>query len=140
MGYRTQRQENAMKIYARKLSRWFAVVPFILALGLISSAHATYNATATGSVGTVQQIGTGLSYGPETVVFDLTNMPTATWCSGFHNFAISPSSVTDAQTRKNMIAMLLSAKATGAQIQVGFDNTGGFCDQGFMGIYFLQLL
>jgi hypothetical protein len=32
--------------------------------------------------------------------------------------------VTDAQTRKNLVALLVAAKAVGQQIQVDFDNTG----------------
>jgi hypothetical protein len=40
-----------------------------------------------------------------------------------------------------MIAMILMAKATGTNIQVAYDhNSGGFCDQGFIGVYYIEML
>jgi len=41
---------------------------------------------------------------------------------------------------KNMIALLLAAKASGDQVQVAFDNAGGFCDQGHMGVYYIETM
>lgn len=109
-------------------------------LAILSQAHAAYNATVVGTVETVTQMSTTLQYTPETLVFTLSNSPNATWCGPFHSFVISPSSVADAQTRKNMIAILLTAKAAGGQVQVAFDNAGGFCDQGLMGVYYIVAL
>src|SRR5690348_10763464 len=89
-----------------------------LALVVSIPAHATYNATATGSVSVVQQMSTSLPYSPETVIFQLaTGQPSACPGSGGTYFVISPNSMTDAQTRKNTLAMLLMARATGASIE-----------------------
>jgi len=81
------------------------------------AARATYNATVIGTVSTISQFGTALQFDPETVVFDLANQPTTACPQGSH-FILSPNSVTDAQTRKNMLAILLHAKATGTQVEI----------------------
>ena len=100
------------------------------------SAHATYNATVIGTITTITQFGTALQFGPETVVFDLANQPTIACPQGAH-FLFSPATITDAQTRKNMLAILLHAKATGSQVEVAYDNTGGYCDQGYPAVYYI---
>lgn len=47
----------------------------VVALGISSSAIATYNATAVGGIRIVQQMSTSLGYLPETMVFTITNQP-----------------------------------------------------------------
>jgi len=113
-----------------------ACVLLIVAAIWSIAAHATYNATVIGTVSTVTQFGTALQFGPETVLFDLANQPTIACPQGSH-FIFSPNSVTDAQTRKNMVAILLHAKATGSQIEVAYDNAGGYCDQGYAAVYYI---
>lgn len=106
---------------------------------LFASAHATYNATVIGTVEVVQQISGNLpGYTPETVSFTISGQPTVA-CGSFQQFVISPTTVTDVQTRKNMLAILLTAKATGAPLQVAYDSTGGFCDQGMVAVYYLAI-
>ena len=102
-------------------------------------AGATYNATATGTVVYVMQDAPSMGYVPETFSFTITNQPSVS-CATFQYFTISPNSITDAQTRKNMIALVLEAKATGGQIEVAYDNTGGFCDQHMIGVYYITEL
>jgi hypothetical protein len=102
--------------------------------------RAVNNAVAIGTVDLLQLNSTSAGGSPETVMFTLSEMPTAVWCGPFHRFAVSPVSVTDGQTRKNMVATLLAAKAAGQRLQVAFDNTGAFCDQGYMGIYYIAVL
>lgn len=103
-------------------------------------AGATYNATITGTVQYVQQIGPGIGYTPETFTFRLNNQPTIACTSGFQQFIVSPGSINDAQTRKNMLAVLLTAKASGASVTVAYDDAGGYCDQGMPAIYYVTVL
>jgi hypothetical protein len=100
------------------------------------AARATYNATVIGTVSTFTQFGTALQFGPETVIFDLANQPTIPCPQGSH-FILSPNSITDAQTRRTMVAILLHAKATGSQVEVAYDNAGGYCDQGHAAVYYI---
>lgn len=101
------------------------------------SANAVYNATVTGTVSWVQQDGPNVGYAAETINFKLDNQPSINCGSGFQQFSISPGTIADAQTRKNMLSMLMMAKATGSQVTVGYDSTGGFCDQGMPGVYYI---
>ncbi|HEX5208002.1 MAG TPA: hypothetical protein VFW10_09460 [Steroidobacteraceae bacterium] len=102
-------------------------------------AGATYNATATGTVAYVQQDSPAMGYAPETFTFTITNQPSVA-CGAFHYFIISPNSIPDAQTRKNMVALVVEAKATGGQVEVAYDSTGGYCDQGMIGVYYITEL
>jgi pectin methylesterase-like acyl-CoA thioesterase len=43
-------------------------------------------------------------------------------------FAFNPTDITDAQTRKNMLAVLMSARTTGSAITVDWDDAGAYCD------------
>ncbi len=107
---------------------------------LATAANATYNAVVTGSVEFVQQMAadTGSGYVPATFTFRLTNQPNIN-CGTFQYFSVSSVTVSDAQARKNILAILLQAKATGAQVQVAYDSTGGFCDQQMAGVYYVVL-
>jgi hypothetical protein len=99
-------------------------------------ASAVYNATVTGNVSWVQQDGPNLGYAAESIVFALDNQP-ATSCGYFQMFSISPNYIADAQTRKNMLAMLMTAKATGSPVTVAYDSAGGYCDQGMPAVYYI---
>jgi hypothetical protein len=101
------------------------------------SSHATYNSTVTGIVAYVSQIGPSIGTPTETIAFALTNQPSIN-CGGYQEFTISPTTVSDAQTRKNMLAILLAAKTSGASVNVGYDNVAnGFCEAGRAGVYWL---
>lgn len=113
--------------------------PWLLPLALMivpSMCDAVYNATVTGTIVYATQYAPSLGYTPETFAFVLSNQPTVS-CAQYQYFVISPNTVTDAQTRKNFVAMVLMAKATGGQIEVAYDKTGGYCDQGFIGVYYV---
>lgn len=121
------------------MKRFFAFCVSFAALMFVAiPAHGTYNATVTGTVAYVQQISTTLQYTAETTSFALSNQPTVPGAQ-YQQFVISPATVPDAQTRKNMVAIVLTAKATGAQLQVAYDNTGGYLDQGLVGVYYVVL-
>ena len=116
----------------------------LLAAALIvatTPASAVYNDNITGHVVFVMQTTPGAGYVAETIQFKLDNMPAVTCIpGGFSQFGYSPSSVPDAQTRKNFLSLLLTAKASGATVTVAYDhNAGGFCDQGVYGIYYIVL-
>jgi len=108
-------------------------------LALTLPARAPYNATVTGTATFVQQMSTSLWFTTESTAFGLSNQPNIN-CGGYQQFIITPSTVTDAQTRRNRIAILLAAKATGAQISVGYDSTGAFCDQGMAAVYLVTAM
>ena len=65
---------------------------------------------------------------PEVVSFQVSNMPN-TGCPAGGWFLFTPSDVSDAQTRKNMLATLFAAKLTGVSINVVYSNT--VCDAAF---------
>jgi len=65
---------------------------------------------------------------PEIISFQLTNMPN-TGCPAGGWFMITPSDVTDAQTRKNLLTTLFAAKLTGASVNVVYSST--ICDASF---------
>ena len=112
------------------------------AVGFVLPASAGYNATVTGTVVSVQQMSTSMAtFTPETVVFALSTQPALSCGSGFSMFIISPNSVTDAPTRRNFLALLLMAKSTGGQVEVGYDSAsspGNSCDQGYPIVYWIQ--
>jgi hypothetical protein len=111
---------------------------------LISSlpTHAAYNSTAIGTVVTLQQNAAPVSYitVAETFNFTISGQPNIS-CGGtaIRQFAVSPNSVPDAQTRKNMLALLMFAKATGGQVEIAYDNTPS-CDQGMLQVYYIVAL
>jgi hypothetical protein len=111
-----------------------------LTIGLTSvPAAAVYNATVQGTITWIDQVGLSVGYAAETVRFVLDNQPNIN-CGGWNNFVISPTSIADAQSRKNMFAILLAAKATGAPVLVAYDSNGTGCDQGMPVVYYLRML
>ncbi len=109
----------------------------LTAVTLMLSLTTPLYAAQTSIVGTVILVG---PYGnpPGTFVFQLASQPT-TGCPSNNLFEVSPTSVTDPESRKNIFATLLSAKLTGNPVAVVYD-TGAFCDtMGFPAIYSLFL-
>jgi hypothetical protein len=72
----------------------------------------------------------GIAAQPETTLFQINSLPAATGCAGANNgwFAFSPTTITDAQTRKNFVAYLIVAKTVGTSVLVVYDDAGGHCD------------
>ena len=117
----------------------------ISAAALLASSlptQAAYNSTAIGTVGTVTQNSAPVSIitVAETFNFSISTQPNIS-CGGsaVRQFVVSPNSVPDAQTRKNMLALLLFAKATGGQVEVAYDNTPT-CDQQMLQVYYIVAL
>ena len=113
----------------------------LLAVGalcvLVSAQSMASQATFTSSVDSITPLGSGAL--PETIAITFAGQPTVS-CSGYQEFVISPGTVPDAQTRKNMYALLLTAKATGASVTVSYEGTANtFCESGRAGIYYLTL-
>jgi len=119
--------------------RLSVILMALFGLAVSTRAPATYNATVVGTVDYIQQYSTSLPpFGPETLVFTLTNQPSVP-CSGSNYFIISPATTTDEQTLKNLIALVLTAKTTGAKLTVAYDSAGGYCSQGFAGVYYIGM-
>ena len=117
----------------------------VLALAVLSSVT-TLPAFAgrvqiTGTVRTITQMGTNVGYSAETVAFSLANQPTTLTCtSGYVQFIFSPATVTDAQTRKNMLTILISAQARGTSVEVAYDDSNTYCDQGSPAVYYIEAI
>ena len=103
-----------------------ALVSALAALTVLAvSMTAEAFPTATGTVVNLVVSSTAAGSPPEEISFQISNMPntgcpTGTW------FFFNPSDITDAQTRKNLVATLFAAKLTGASINVVYSNT--VCD------------
>ena len=116
---------------------WKSGVVGLAILAIAPQASAVYNATLTGKVTYVQHMGPGVGYVTGTYTFTLDTLTTSCVSGGFKQFVVSPSTIPDADTRKAFLAILLSAKAAGAQVAVAYDNAGGYCDQGGYGVYYI---
>lgn len=92
-----------------------------------SSARAAYNANTSGVVISVVTY-TDADY----ILFRLSNQPASHPSCNSNFFAIS--STVSADRRKNMLARLLLAKATGEPIDIGYDNTSD-CADGYIHVY-----
>jgi hypothetical protein len=111
-----------------------------LFLGAASAvpAWAAWTSSITGRVTEVRLFTPDAGIAAQTVWFSLANMPT-TACPNNGSFAFSPANVTDPQTLKNFLALLMSAQATGASVTVGYDS-GSSCDpSGYPRIYELVI-
>jgi len=116
-----------------------AVLLTFLACVACGAAQAIMNASVTGHVVMITQLSAASGYAAETVEFRLDTQPTVTGCTPWTNtFSISPTTIPDAPTRRNMLAILLSARAQGTQVEIAYDSGGGFCDGGAIGVYFVE--
>lgn len=107
----------------------------LVGLSVSMSAGATYNANASGTIVSVYQPSSSF-YPPESFIFTITNQPTPTTsCGGYNRFIIDSTTTTDAETRRNMVAVLLAAKFSGTFVTISYDSTGGGCYQGEMVVY-----
>jgi len=74
----------------------------------------------------------GAGSAAESVNFTMSFGPQTTGCSnsGGTNqvFVFNPTDITDAQTRKNMLALLMAARISGTPLTVDWDNAGANCD------------
>ena len=108
----------------------------MFAAALVAAPHVeAATQTVTGTIGSlfVQSTVTGAGRPAGTIVFQISTAPASTGCaagSGF--FEYSATSVTDAETRSNMTAALLSAKTNSLTVTIIYDDAGAYCDsQGY---------
>jgi hypothetical protein len=109
------------------VTKWIAVA--LIGLTTFALHHPADAATAvlTGTVTTLGVQSTEQAP-PEVVDIVLNVRPPVTGCpAGTAGFEFSPASVTDAQTRKNMFAVLLAAKLAGTSVTIVYDNAGAYC-------------
>jgi hypothetical protein len=86
------------------------------------------NRVLTGTLTSVL-VQTNLQVLPGTVTFHMSVVPSATGCPLNNGiFAFSATSVTDSDSRKGMLAVLLIAQAQGGPVTVVYDDAGAFCD------------
>ena len=106
-------------------------MPIIAMLGLVSPLFATpaaaANRTLTGTISVLGVQSTTQNI-PEVVDIVLSAPLAATGCpGGTRGFEFDSRSVTDAQTRKNMLAALLGAKLAGASVTIVYDDGSTSC-------------
>ena len=102
-------------------------------IGLTAGIWPAAQAVPTSQAGTVEAV---TVYGnlPGTYVFRMSFTP-STGCANNGWFQISPTTVQDAESRRSIVAALLSGKASGLQVVVAYD-TAQFCDSlGFPAVY-----
>jgi hypothetical protein len=100
---------------------------FVLVVATPSDAKIAFT---TGTIVSVFVGGAGTS--AEQVTFTMSFPAQTTGCTNPYQpnqiFAFNPTDIVDAQTRKNMLAMLMSARATGSAVTVDWDDAGAYCD------------
>lgn len=77
----------------------------------------------------------GVGTPAESVTFIMSFAPQATGCTNVGGdkqvFVFSATDIPDAQTRKNMLTLLMAARTSGIPLTVDWDNAGAHCDGGF---------
>jgi hypothetical protein len=100
----------------------------IAILSMPSHAAITFKA---GTVVSVFTSGTGTPAESVTFTMSFANQPTgcpSTNQTGGQVFTFTPADVSDAQTRKNMLTVILAARTSGIPLTVVWDNAGAHCD------------
>jgi hypothetical protein len=115
-------------------SRVGKVLRSLLACTVAIAISISANASGTWVYGTVTQVGSySTGAGPAQTLFMLSPQPTGITCSSGTTFAITVNNNTSQEIRNNMLAILLSAKATGSTVQVLYDPT--VCDSGYVSAF-----
>lgn len=74
----------------------------------------------------------GVGSAAESVNFTMSFGPQTTGCTNTSPtnqvFVFNATDITDGQTRKNMLALLLAARASGTPLTVDWDDAGAHCD------------
>jgi hypothetical protein len=108
--------------------RWNALIGSMVVAGLAAGPVGATNRAITVTLTNVL-VQNQLLQLPGTVTFQTSVVPAATGCPMNNGiFAFSATSVTDAESRRGMLAVLLAAQAQGAPIIVVYDDAGRFCD------------
>lgn len=113
---------------ATGLGRWRRAggICLLCAIAVLTSvpAYAGWTSNVTGTVDQIVQYPPDVWSG-QTVFFHISNMPT-TGCALNDYFEISAATITDPVVLKNMLATILTAKATGQTVEIGYDS-GASC-------------
>jgi len=112
----------------------------------IFAAQGPANAATAVAIGTIVTLSASSNISApaaEMVIFNLSTQPaaSATGCSApAPYFAISAASVTDAATRRDMLAVLMAARVAGLTVLVSYDNAGAYCDvTGYPAVYTIMI-
>lgn len=74
----------------------------------------------------------GVGAPPESVSFTMSFGPQTTGCTNIDPtnqvFFFNPTDISDAQTRKDMLSLLIAARASGIPLTVDWDDSGAHCD------------
>ena len=116
-------------------------------MALVGSIAATFATTAYGTIrsqtGMIVVLSVPSTTGniPEVVDIVLDQPLAATACpAGTRGFEFDSNSVTDANTRKNMVSMLLGAKLSTVAVTILYDDAGTHCStHGFTVPYSIEL-
>lgn len=109
-----------------------AAISAILSLSILIFSTPT-RAKLVFTSGTVLSVFVGGAGSPaESVTFTMSFAAQTTGCTNPYQtnqvFVFNPTDISDAQTRKNMLALLMAARVSGATITVDWDNAGAYCD------------
>jgi len=116
----------------------------VVAVALLGGLGASFVASATqvvatGTVTQLQQNTTADGYTAGTFSFQLSGQPSVPACGTRGGwFVVSSNSISDAQTRINIFALLLTASTAGTQVSVLYDNAGALCDQTGIAVYYVN--
>jgi hypothetical protein len=73
----------------------------------------------------------GVGSPAESVSFTMSFTPQATGCTNINQpnqiFAFSPADIADAQTRKNILTLVMASRTSGIPLTVDWDNAGAHC-------------
>jgi hypothetical protein len=108
--------------------RWNALIASMVVAGLAAGPVSATNRAITVTLTNVL-VENELQQVPGTVTFHTSVVPAATGCTLNNGiFAFSATSVTDAESRRSMLAVLIAAQSQGAPIIVVYDDAGRYCD------------
>lgn len=113
----------------------------ILFLTFCSTSAMAGAAVAIGTVKHVQQQGKTNHYGTRThAVFTFTlSQPINVPGAQYQFFSISGETIDEASDRNAMISIVLTAFASGKELQVSYDDAGAFMDNGMVGVYYISV-
>jgi hypothetical protein len=108
--------------------RWNAVCAALAGAALLAGPVAATNRNITVTLNNVL-VQNNLQQGAGTVTFHVSVVPAATGCTLNNGiFAFSAASVTDAESRRGMLAVLIAAQSQGTPVILVYDDAGRYCD------------
>jgi hypothetical protein len=111
-----------------------AAISAIVALSILIGSTPSYAKLVFTSGTVIGLFVLGAGSPAESVNFTMSFGPQTTGCTNPNQtnqvFVFNPTDIPDAQTRKDMLALLMAARVSGATVTVDWDNAGAFCDAG----------